>query len=85
MNSMRDLLRTRRYEALRAILKQARTDVGLSQAQTAALIGRPQTYISDIETDVRRLDVVEFLRLAKALKLAPATVIAKVNGVRDRY
>ena len=82
---MRDLLRTRRYEALRSILRETRDSLGLSQEQVASRIRRLQTYISDIETGVRRLDVVEFLRLAKALKLDPATVIAKVNKVRDRY
>ena len=82
---MRDLLRTRRYEALRSALREARNSLGLSQEQVASRIRRPQTYISDIETGVRRLDVVEFLRLAKALKLDPATVIAEVNKVRDRY
>lgn len=82
---MRDLLRTKRYEVLQDILKEARNDLKLNQKQVAARIGRPQTYISDIETGVRRIDTVEFLRLAKALKLDPAKTIAKVNRVRDKF
>ena len=81
---MRDLLRTKRYVALRSILKDARETLGLSQGQVAARIGRPQTYISDIETGVRRIDSIEFLRIAKALKLDPGEVMIRVNKVQDR-
>jgi len=81
---MPDLLRTRRYEALRSILKKARSKLGLSQADLASRIGRPQTYISDIETGVRRIDVIEFLRLAEVLEIDPARTIAAVGRVRDR-
>lgn len=82
---MRDLLRTKRYVALRSILKDARESLGLSQGQVAARIGRPQTYISDIETGVRRIDSIEFLRIAKALKLDPGEVMIRVNNIPDRF
>lgn len=81
---MLDLLRTRRYEALRKILKQSRNKLGLSQAEVASRIGRPQTYISDIETGVRRIDIIEFLRLAEILEIDPAKTIASIHRVRDR-
>lgn len=81
---MPDLLRTRRYEALRRLLKQSRNKLDLSQADVAVRIGRPQTYISDIETGVRRIDVIEFLRLAEILEIDPAKTIASINRVRDR-
>lgn len=81
---MLDLLRTRRYEALRKILKQSRNKLGLSQAEVASRIGRPQTYISDIETGVRRIDIIEFLRLAEVLGIDPAKTIASIHRVRDR-
>jgi len=82
---MRDLLRTRRYEVLRSILKQARDKLGLTQADVASRIGRPQTYISDIETGVRRIDIIEFLRLAEVLEIDPAKVVTEVSRVRDRF
>lgn len=84
MSGIHDQLRTRRYEALRSILKRERKRLGLTQTDVANRIGRPQTYVSDIETGVRRVDVVEFLRLAKALKIDPAKTITEINRVPDR-
>ena len=37
-------LQTRRYQAFRERLRQARLDAGLSQVEVAARIGKPQTY-----------------------------------------
>jgi transcriptional regulator with XRE-family HTH domain len=52
-------LQTRRYRAFRERLKLARQDAGLTQAQVAAKIGRPQTWVSKCELGERRVDFVE--------------------------
>ena len=48
----------------------------MTQAQLAARLGRPQSFISKVETGERRLDVIEFLQLAKALKIDPVRIVA---------
>jgi len=80
---MRDLLRTDRYAALRKILREARLAQKLDQAEVGKSIGRPQTYISDIETGVRRLDIIEFLRLTNALGLDPLEVMTRIIEIDD--
>jgi len=45
-------------EAVRALLRQARKDAGLSQVDLAAKLGRPQSYVSEYESSTRKLDFV---------------------------
>ena len=52
------------YERFRAKLRQARHDAGLSQAQVAQALGRPQSFVSKVESGERRVDVVELQVLA---------------------
>jgi transcriptional regulator with XRE-family HTH domain len=53
------------------ILRQARVRAGLRQADVAARLGRDQTFVSLIERGQRRIDVVEFFEIAKALDADP--------------
>jgi transcriptional regulator with XRE-family HTH domain len=52
-------------------LKDARKKSGLKQDELAARLGRERTLISLIETGQRRVDVLEFYAIAKALGLEP--------------
>ena len=52
-------LQTKRYRLFLARLRQARKDAGLTQMEIAALIGRPQTWVSKCELGERRVDFVE--------------------------
>jgi transcriptional regulator with XRE-family HTH domain len=47
------------YEVLRELLREARLSAGLTQVQLSASLGRPQSYVSDLERGVRRLDLIE--------------------------
>ena len=76
-------LRTPRYICLRELLIEARKSAGLSQAAVAGKLGRPQSYVADIERNERRLDVIEFLALAEALDCDPMKIIAKVRAIRN--
>jgi len=46
-------------------LKQARLNAGLTQAEVAKLLSRPQSFVSKSESGERRVDFVELLHLAK--------------------
>jgi transcriptional regulator with XRE-family HTH domain len=70
-------LRTREHEQLRAVLTKARTDAGLTQRDLAKRMREPHSFIGKIESGERRLDVVEFVAVAKALKLDPIDLFTR--------
>lgn len=49
-------------------LREARLEVGLSQQDVADKLGKPQSYISKIESGERRLDVAEIKKFASIYK-----------------
>lgn len=53
----------------------------MEQKYVARLLGRPQTYISAVETSERRIDIIEFLRLTEALELNPLEVMARIMEI----
>lgn len=64
-------------------LRQARLAAGLTQDQLAARIGKDQSHISLIEGSQRRLDVVEFREIAKALGRDPVEMFAEISAKLD--
>lgn len=68
-------LRSRRHRALCAALVAARKAAGLSQHALAARLKTSQTAIARIEIGERRVDVIEFLDFAHALRIDPHKLI----------
>jgi transcriptional regulator with XRE-family HTH domain len=58
-----------------AALKSARKAARLSQDELASRLKTSQTVIARIEIGERRIDVIEFIDLAKALRLDPRTIL----------
>lgn len=58
-------------EALRA----AREAAGLTQQQLAREIGKPQSFVAKYELGERRLDIIEFLKITRILKVSPIKII----------
>lgn len=54
-------------EALREVLKELRVSAGLTQAQLAEELSKPQSYVSKYESGERRLDFIEVLEVSDAL------------------
>lgn len=65
------------YQALLAILREARTKSGLSQTQLAAQLGRAQTWVSKAEIGERRLDIEDLRLICKALDVDLVTVVRR--------
>jgi transcriptional regulator with XRE-family HTH domain len=65
-------LHTAEYRRFTAALADARRAAGLSQYDLADRLGVSQDFISKYEGGRRRLDVIEFLRIAKAIGVDPA-------------
>jgi transcriptional regulator with XRE-family HTH domain len=59
------------YARFRELLVEAREGAGLTQAGLAERLKRPQSYVSKFERGERRLDVVEYFEVAKALRIEP--------------
>lgn len=59
-------------------LAHARREAGLHQADLARLIGKDQSFVSNIERGQRRVDVVEFYALARAMKTDPVELFASI-------
>lgn len=66
------------HQHLVEVLKAARQDAGLTQAELATRIGKDQTFVSIVERGQRRVDVIEFISLAKAMGLDPVALMQDV-------
>jgi transcriptional regulator with XRE-family HTH domain len=49
-------------------LKQARESAGLTQAEVARLLSRPQSFVSKAESGERRVDFIELRHFARIYK-----------------
>lgn len=47
------------YEVLRQCLRAHRVEAGITQTQLSQQLGRSQSFVSDVERGVRRLDLLE--------------------------
>lgn len=59
-------------ERAQQLLRKARVSAGLRQADVAARLGEPQSYVSKYESGERRLDVVELWAILDALGMSLA-------------
>ena len=66
------------YAAVIASLRTLRLERGVSQVELARRLGRPQQFVSYFETGIRRIDLVEFVVIVRALGGDPATLIAEL-------
>ena len=71
-------LRSRRHRALCSLLLEARKSAKLSQHELARRLKTSQTQIARIESGERRVDVVEFIDIAKALHQDPHKLLAQL-------
>jgi transcriptional regulator with XRE-family HTH domain len=71
-----------------AALAAARTSAGITQAQLARMLRKPQSFVSNYERGQRRLDILELLRIVDALKTDPRNVfdaiLAAERGAKRR-
>lgn len=54
---------------------QARKDAGITQAELGKRIGQRQTFVSKFELGERRLDVAEFVTVARAIGADPNAIL----------
>ncbi len=66
------------HSALIETLVEARQRAGITQAELAHRVGKDQSFISIVERSQRRVDVLEFYALARALGADPVALFAEV-------
>lgn len=59
------------YAAFRDTLVAVRKDAGVTQVELAERLGKPQQFISKYELGDRRIDIVEFVAVCRALRVDP--------------
>lgn len=73
------------YERLLACLIEARTSAGIKQVELASILGRPQSFVSKVENAERRIDVVEFILICRALKVDPSAILSEVLATMEKF
>ena len=71
-----------RQRAIAAALRKAREAAGLSQRQLSERLQQPPNWIQRIESLERRVDVAEFIAIAKAVGADPAGLFREVLAAR---
>ncbi len=66
------------HKRLRELLVQARKKADLTQSELSSRLKRPQSFVSKYERGERRLDVIEFGEVARALGIDPVQFLSKV-------
>lgn len=66
------------YQLVIKIMRAARHEKGMTQAQLAKALGRPQSFVAKIENGERRLDIIEFAHIAHLLSLDVADVLKMI-------
>lgn len=72
---MQKTIYSQQYQRLCELLIEARRKADLTQVEVAERLGRPQSFVAKYEGGERRLDVVEFVAVSKALELDPKELI----------
>jgi transcriptional regulator with XRE-family HTH domain len=77
-----------RYVEMLGRLRHAREDRGVGQGELGVRLGRPQSYVSKIETGERRVDLIETLDICRALDIrlevvVPAHLRSALGGEPD--
>lgn len=71
------------YRLLRDALLDARRQAGVSQRDLAARIGRSHSHVVRIEVGQRRVDTLEFYRIARSLGVEPVQLFAEISSKLD--
>lgn len=67
------------YATFIETLTNARVAAGITQADLAARLGKPQSFVSKVETGARRLDVIEFCAVARAIGREPEELLSALS------
>jgi len=61
------------------LIREEREAKGLYQSDVAVALGEHQSFIARVESGQRRIDVIEFFRIADAIGFDPIKALRKVR------
>ncbi|PMY44722.1 MULTISPECIES: helix-turn-helix domain-containing protein [Pseudomonas] len=67
----------REHDVLLSLLKKHRKEAGLTQVECSKALERPQSFMSDVETGSRRLDIVQLRDLCEVLGIGLAELVVE--------
>lgn len=71
-------LRTAENDVLLSVIRETRTRAKVSQEELSKRLGQSITFMVKVERGTRRLDLVEFIRVAEALGQNPEELFGEV-------
>ena len=66
------------HKIVGACLAAARQQANLTQVELARRLGKPQSFVSAYEGGLRRVDLIEFLLITRALSADPVDIFAEI-------
>lgn len=69
----------RQQLVLRTLVRELRLEQGLSQVELAKQFGKPQSWVSKVESGERRLDLLELRELCHLLGLDTVQVLQRLE------
>lgn len=75
---------TQRHQEFIGFIASTRKAAGITQVELAARLGKPQSFVSKVERGERRLDVIEFCKVAEALGYGPANLLQEFVDLTRR-
>jgi transcriptional regulator with XRE-family HTH domain len=75
---VKNTLRSATHRAVIAAIVERRHQLGLSQRKFATKLGESNNFVWRIEAGERRVDLVEFCKIAIALDADPVELLARV-------
>ncbi len=68
------------YEVAIDLLIAKRHAAGLTQRDLAARLRKPPSFVGKLESRERRLDLIEFIVIARALGASPSELMQELDG-----
>ena len=68
------------YEAAIKKIVSARKEAGMSQATLAKEVGKHPPWVAKVEQRERRLDIIEFIAVARALGMKEADLLRSISA-----
>lgn len=72
------------YSTILRTIVEARKAAGMTQRDVAATLGKPPSWIARIESRERRMDLLEFIAIARDLNVRETDLLREVSGALPR-
>lgn len=80
---MEKSLNTEEHQVLADLLRELRTEAGLTQIELATRLARPQSLVSGYESGQRRVDLIELRTIAHALDTTLSDIVDRFEAAVD--